>query len=69
MCAPATRTIRGIPTELGLDEDDGMPSECVISFDNVTSVPKSFFTERICRLNGERMAEMCRCLNVAAGCC
>lgn len=68
LCVPATRTIRGIPTELALDEDDGMPAECALSFDNLATVPKSMLTDRICRLGGERMVEACRCLAVATGC-
>src|SRR5206468_11945317 len=49
LAAPATRTIRGIPTEVELDEDDGMPQRCALSLDNVLTMPKSLFTERICR--------------------
>src|SRR6266571_2117054 len=44
---PATRTVRGIPSEVALSEEDGMPEPCVISFDNVTTVPKALPTERI----------------------
>lgn len=44
---PATRTVRGIPTEVVLDEDDGMPSRCALTFDNLTTVRKSGLTERI----------------------
>lgn len=68
LCVPATRTIRGIPTELELDEDDGMPSACALSFDNLATVPRSMLTTRICRLGSERLAEVCHCLKVAAGC-
>jgi mRNA interferase MazF len=67
VAVPATRTIRGIPTELELDEDDGMPTRCALSFDYVTTVPKALLTERICRLV-ERLAEACRALSVATGC-
>ena len=35
LAAPVTRTIRDIPTELRLGPDDGMPAECVASFDNL----------------------------------
>jgi len=38
LAVPATRTIRGIPTEVALGPDQGMPSECVLSLDNVTLV-------------------------------
>lgn len=65
---PATRTIRGIPAEVPLSREDGMPTDCVLSLDNLTLVPKSFFVERICRLNRDRMAEVCTALSIATGC-
>lgn len=66
--APATRTVRGIPTEVPLGPDDGMPEECVISLDNVTVVPRALLTERICRLRIERLRELCGALAIATGC-
>jgi mRNA interferase MazF len=33
---PATRTIRGINTEVVLTEDDGMPTACALNFDHVS---------------------------------
>jgi mRNA interferase MazF len=65
---PATKRMRGIPTEVRLDEDDGMPSESVLSLDNVTTIPKAFLTERICRLPIERMHQVCAALGIATGC-
>jgi mRNA interferase MazF len=68
LAVPATRTTRDIPTEVALARADGMPAECVLSLDNVTSVPKSFFRERITRLSSARMSEVCRALAIASGC-
>jgi mRNA interferase MazF len=68
LAVPATRSIRGIPTEVRLGPDDGMPQECVLSLDNATLLPKSLFVERICRLSFERMNEVCRALAIATGC-
>ena len=65
---PATRTIRGIPTEVEIGPDDGMPERCVLSFDNVRVLRKAYFVERICTLGPERMDEVCRALGVATGC-
>ncbi len=56
----ATRTVRGIPTEVVLGPDDGMPDHCALSFDNVVTVPKAVLTERICLLGPARMHEVCR---------
>ncbi len=43
---PAPRTVRDLPTEVILDDDDGMPARCALSFDNVTTMPKPLFAER-----------------------
>ena len=45
--APITRTVRGIPTEVALDADDGLPHPSAASFDNLRVVLKSHLTERI----------------------
>lgn len=66
--APATRTVRDIPTEVRLGHDDGMPVRCALSFDNLTTVPKSWLTERITELPAARRDELCEALRVAAGC-
>lgn len=68
LAVPATRTVRQIPTEVVLDQRDGMPDECALSFDNLTVIPTGLFTDRITRLSVERMAEVCRALALASGC-
>jgi len=66
--APITRTIRGIPTELPLGPDDGMPTECAASFDNLMVVPKAFLIDQICALRPSRLAEACLALRAAVDC-
>jgi len=68
LAVPATRTIRQIPTEVVLDRADGMPEECALSLDNLTTVPKELFRNRITRLSINRMTEVCRALELASGC-
>ena len=68
LIVPATRTVRGIPTEVQLGRGDGMPEDCALSFDNVTTVPKALLTERITRLNPAKLGELCAALKVATGC-
>ena len=65
---PATIAVRGIPTEVPLDEDDGMPRPCVLSLDNATLVRRALLTERITRLGAEKMNEVCRALGHATAC-
>ncbi len=65
---PATRTVRGIASEVELGPDDGMPDRCVLSLDNLRVLPKSSLVERICTLGPERLDRVCRALAVATGC-
>ncbi len=64
----ATRTVRGIPTEVPLDQEDGMPERCVLSFDNLYTVPKGVLAERITRLPVARLPELCLALRRATAC-
>lgn len=68
VCAPITRTVRSIPTELPLDTDDGLPAPCAATFDNLRTIPKSRLTERVTRLPAERVEEACRALRLAVDC-
>ncbi|MGI8506418.1 MAG: type II toxin-antitoxin system PemK/MazF family toxin [Solirubrobacteraceae bacterium] len=68
LVAPATRTVREIPSEVALGPDDGMPTDCALSLDNLLPVPKVLLTERITRLGAVKLAELCVALDVATGC-
>lgn len=65
--APVTRTIRSIPTEIPLDEHDGLPEACAASFDLLQPIRRSFLTERVGSL-GPRRGEICRALAALADC-
>lgn len=67
LAVPATRNVRGIPTAVALDEDDGMPESCALNVDHVVTMPKALLVERICGLGPDRMGEACRALGVATG--
>ena len=66
--APATRTIRNIPTEVFLNGDDGMTVDCVLSLDNLTVVPISSLASRVTTLTPGRMTDVCAALRAAVGC-
>ena len=68
LAVPATRTVRGIPTEVALDQTDGMPSPCVLSLDNVTVIRPSLCTTLITRLDAATMTRVCEALARATGC-
>ena len=48
--APVTRTIRGIPVEVELGAEDGMPRRCVVNCDSLLTVPKGSLRNRIATL-------------------
>jgi len=56
--APLTRTIRDIPVEVALGREDGLPSKCVVSLDDITTVPKTLLRRRIAELSRARLAEI-----------
>jgi len=68
LAVPATRTVRGIPTEVALDRRDGMPSAFCLTLDNVATIRPALCTERITRLSPRRMQEVCAALAVATAC-
>ena len=65
-CAPLTRIIRGIKSEVLLDEDDGLPSLCVISCDNIATIPMmSIDPAPIAQLSVARQFELDRAIRFA----
>lgn len=67
LVAPLTRTIRGIPTEIPLDQDHGVDAPCAASFDNLQPIRKTVLTSRIGSLAFPRQ-EICRSLAAMADC-
>lgn len=67
LVAPLTRTIRGIPTEIPLDPEHGVPEVCVASFDNLQPIRKAFLTSRIGALPFPRR-DICGALSAMADC-
>jgi mRNA interferase MazF len=65
--APATRTIRGLTTEVVLTAEDGMPSDCAINFDHVALAQRSRLGPVVCNLPETRWGEVRRALLTACG--
>jgi len=42
-CAPITRTIRGIRSEVRVGMEEGLPEDSVITCDNIVTIPKAIF--------------------------
>jgi mRNA interferase MazF len=56
--APITSTIRDIPSEVLLTEEDGMPRPCAVNLDHVQTVPKAKLGALITSPLPERMQEV-----------
>ena len=59
---PATRTIRGIATELVLTTDDGMPAVCALNFDHIALARRDRIGPTIAMLEPARWPEAERAL-------
>lgn len=67
--AALTRTRRGLVSELDLTAAaDGVPTDCVVNFDNVHTLPRERFRRRVTTLSPARMANACRVLAASTGC-
>jgi mRNA interferase MazF len=67
--AALTRTERGLVSELALTAaDDGVPTDCVVNFDNLHTIPTAVFRRRVATLSAGRMSQACRTLRDAVGC-
>jgi mRNA interferase MazF len=65
--APVTRTVRDIPTEIRLGDDEGLTVDCAARFDSLESISRSALTDRAGDL-GIRRREICQALAALADC-
>lgn len=67
--AALTRTTRGLVSELELTTaTDAVPSNCVVNFDNIHTIPRASLRRRVTELSPPRMARACKVLAAAVGC-
>jgi mRNA interferase MazF len=64
---PATRTLRGLTTEVVLTAEDGMPTTCALNFDHVSLGQRERFGSLLCNLPGTRWPEVRRALLIGCG--
>lgn len=57
--APLTTRIPGVPSELVLGADAGLPQESAASFDNMQPFPKAMLVRRVGVVPPERSHEIC----------
>ncbi len=66
--APITSTVRGVPSEVLLTEEDGMKTSCAVNLHNVGTVSLDRLGKRIARLSSARTNEICAALRFSLGC-
>ena len=66
--APVTSTIRGVPSEVVLNEEDGMKSPCAVNLHNAVTVSQQRLGKRVAQLSSVRMNEVCAALRFSLGC-
>ena len=65
-CAPVTRTIRGIASEVQIGQVEGLPEASVVSCDNLIAVPKvDLDSDAVGHLGLEKRVELDRALRYA----
>ena len=65
--APITSTVREIPSEVVLGENDGMPRECAVNLDHLQTVARGRIGALITALSAQRMTEIRAALLFALG--
>ncbi len=65
--APVTTRIRGIPAEVPLGSEDGLPMASVANLDAIYTVSKSQLHERITGLNKEKLEAVETAIHFALG--
>ena len=67
--APVTSTMRGVPSEVALDEKDGMKGPCAVNLHNAITVSQRRLGRRVvARLSDDRLSEVCAALRFSLGC-
>jgi len=63
--AEVTTTIRGIPVEVLLNQEEGMPKQCVVNLDTLATIRKNLLEARITILSDEKTALVDKALKFA----
>lgn len=66
--APITRTRRGVPGEVLIDESDGMREPCAVNLHNLITVPSHILGRKLANLGPQKMESICRALRFALEC-
>jgi len=56
--AEVTSTMRGIPVEVELGPEDGLPKKCVVNLDTIATIRKDLLIGRIAILRDEKVEQI-----------
>src|SRR5689334_2200505 len=56
--APVTTQIRGIPSEVNLGPDEGLPRKCVADLDSLQTISRSLLRDRVAKLSSGKLVEV-----------
>ena len=65
--APVTRRIKGIPAEVPLGPEDGLPASCAANLDSMTTVPKDAIQRYIASLHLKKVQAVDSAIHFALG--
>jgi mRNA interferase MazF len=63
--APVTRTMRGIPVEVTLGREHGLPAKSIANLDDIATIPKALLGSRITTLPPAKMHEVSEAMRFA----
>ena len=63
--APVTSTIRNIPSEVFLSQDEGMKNDCVVNLDHIQTVSKNKIGTRLTALSTNKMKSLSKAIRFA----
>lgn len=67
MVAPLTTRIRGIPSEVLLEDEDDVPRACVVNLDTIATIAKASLRERLTTLSAEKSRAVEEALHFSLG--
>ena len=66
--APISSTVRGVPSEVVLNEEDGMKVPCAVNLHNPVTVRQERLGRRVAQLSPSRMHQICAAMRFSLGC-
>jgi len=63
--ALVTRTVRGLAVEVRLGRREGLPSPCVVNFDNIVTINRTRLIRLLGALSSEKVAEVNQAIKLA----